>query len=470
MRFFKFIIVALAVVIGREMPAWGAAVPGTGSTNRLVWHQDTGLVDAELHSVGLVPVLEAVAKQTGWHVFVEPTAIQNVSTKFSELPIGEALHRLLGDLNFALVPQTNGPDSLYVFSLRMQDATRAVATAKPVKPKHVSRQLLVRLKPGADIDALAKSLGAKVIGRNDKLHLYKLEFGTDDATDAALGQLQSNPDVAAVDYNYYYDPPPAGMPLTGQVQANPLSLTLDPSTSTDPCSPIVGLIDTAVQTQGNPAAPFLLSQVSVAGEYTPPAPTAGTPPLHGTAMAKNIMDGVKQQANGATTTKVTILPVDVYGGADAATSWNVALGIQAAVDKGATVLSMSLGSQGQSQVEASIIADAASKGIVMFAAAGNQPVNTPEYPAATPGVNAVTATQNGQLAPYADYGSFVSLALPGANVITLGNQTWGFQGTSVSTALASGVAAGVKSYQGCPGWPDVVAAMKQRFPFNASGK
>ena len=150
-----------------------------------------------------------------------------------------------------------------------------------------------------------------------------------------------------------------------------------------------------------------------------------------------------------------------------ATSWDVANGMLMAVDKGATILSMSLGSQGNSAVENSVVQELSADGIVMYAAAGNQPVNTPEYPAAIPGVIAVTASQNGQLAPYADYGSFVSLELPGASVMYVGNQAWGFQGTSVSTALASGVAAGVKSYGGCPGWPQVESAMQQRFPFNS---
>ena len=67
----------------------------------------------------------------------------------------------------------------------------------------------MKVKPGADIDALAKSLGAKVVGRNDKLGIYRLQFADAAATDAALARLKNNPDVAAVDYNYIYDPPPA---------------------------------------------------------------------------------------------------------------------------------------------------------------------------------------------------------------------------------------------------------------------
>src|SRR5258706_12709522 len=78
----------------------------------------------------------------------------------------------------------------------------------------------------------------------------------------------------------------------------------------------------------------------------------------------------------------------------------------------------------------------------MFAAAGNEPVTTPFYPAAYPGVRAVTAIDNGQLAPYASRGSFVSLGAPGSSIVPFGNMAYGVQGTSVSSAYTSGLAAG----------------------------
>ena len=101
-------------------------------------------------------------------------------------------------------------------------------------------------------------------------------------------------------------------------------------------------------------------------------------------------------------------------------------------------------------------------GVLFFAAAGNQPVSTPTYPAAIPGVNAVTAVQSGQIASYADYGSFIDMALPGTSVIYLGTQAWGMEGTSVSTAYATGVAAGTKT-SNCDGWPQIQTAMQQKF-------
>ena len=134
---------------------------------------------------------------------------------------------LFGDLNFALVPRTNAAWRLYVFTTKMQNATRLVRAPGTTAAKHVPNELLVKLKSGADIDALARLLGAKFIGRNDKLGIYRLQFGDAAATDAALGQLQNNSDVADVDCNYYFDPPTTPQ-LLSSAPIPPLSLQLNP--------------------------------------------------------------------------------------------------------------------------------------------------------------------------------------------------------------------------------------------------
>jgi len=398
-------------------------------------------------------LLEKIAVEAGWHIFVEPDTTHTTSAKFKDLPSGDALKMLLGNLNFALVPRTNGVPQLYVFRTEMKNATRQVLAPKAA-PKHVPNELLVRLKPGANIDALAKLLGAKITGRNDKLGLYRLLFDNASATDAALGQLQGNSDVLAVDYNYVFDPPPPIQALSSAPVA-PLSLQLNPPG--DSGKVIVGLPDTAEQSLGAQLDKFILPQLSVVGD----ANVTGTDPTHGTAMAYSILEAVAQQSSSGTS--VQILPVDIYGSGESTTSWNVALGIQAAVDNGATVLNLSLGGAGDSSVLDSVIQQAIAKGIPVIVAAGNTPGVT-TYPAATPGVIAVTAlAQNGQLASYANYGSYVDLALPGTSIFYLNGTAYMVQGTSVSTAYASGVAAGNKASTTLT-WAQILGAMQTKYP------
>ena len=455
--FLTLVFLASALAIGTH----------AADTNSLVWRADADRVSADIHDEALWPLLEDIAHQTGWHIFVEPTASHNSSVKFRNLPSGEALEKLLGTLNYAFVPQTNGPQELYVFTTTIHNATRRVAAAAPPKAgpmRHVPNQLIVKLKPGADIDALAKARGARVVARNDKLGIYLLEFPDASATDAALAGLQTDPAVAAVDYNYLYDAPVAAQPLAGAPNGNgPVSLTLDPNTTSDPCNPVVGLIDTGVQPLGSQLDPFLMKSINVTGDNTTPNPTT---PTHGTAMAQTILRAISQQS---TKSPVRILPVNVYGNSETASSWNVALGVQAAVDGGASVLNMSLAGTTDSAVLNDIINQALAKGIVVFAAAGNQPVNTPNYPAAIPGVNAVTALgAPGQLASYANYGNFVEMALPGDSVVYMGSQPWVVQGTSSSTAYASGIAAGRKAVN-CDPWPQIESAMARQFTVPQKG-
>jgi thermitase len=439
-----------------------AANPGENDlagTNSITWDTAADLVSANLHNEPLFPLLQAIAHQTGWHIFVEPQADRTVSVKFRNASSGDALHKLLGNLNFALVPKTDEAWHLYVFTTRMENATRAVTlAAKPAagKQKHVPNQLSVHVKPGTDIDALAKSVGAKVVSRDDALGLYVLEFPDAASTDAALAQLQGNSNVQSVGYNFIYDPPPTPQTFTGNAPTVP-KLTADVVNPGNPCDPVIALIDTAFQPTGTSLDQFAETPISVVGNTTPSSTMT-----HATAMYQTILNALAQASGGHTGAK--ILPVNVFGSDGTATSYNVALGMQAAAANGATVFNMSLGGTQDDPTLDDVANQLLAQGVVMFAAAGNQPVNTSTFPAAIPGINAVTALSSpGQLASYANYGSFVSMALPGSSVVAYGGQNWLVQGTSPATAYATGLAVGTKGVN-CASWSQIETGMQQKFP------
>ncbi len=84
------------------------------------------------------------------------------------------------------------------------------------------------------------------------------------------------------------------------------------------------------------------------------------------------------------------------------------------------------------------------KQILVFASAGNTPTTDPTWPAANPNAIAVTATDwNGDLAAYANRGSFVDVKAPGSARIVYNGQTYISTGTSTATAFVSGQAAGL---------------------------
>ena len=433
------------------------------ATNTLVWNQEKDRVDADIRGWELLSLLERVAAETGWQVYVEPDTQYDASVKFRNLPSSEALRRLLGDLNFALVPQTNGSPRLYVFRTAMHRATRLIRPpgklARDAQPRRVPNQLIVRLKPGADIDKWARTLGAKVIGRIPELNAYLLEFEDSAAADAARLQLGSGSDVAAVDSNYYYDQPEPARGLLA-ASASPLSLQLKPPG--DSGRIIIGLIDTAVQPLGGDLDAFLLKQISVAGQSV----LDSSAPSHGTSMAETILRSLEIVTKGSASSQ--ILPVDVYGPQGEATSWNVALGVLQAVNGGANVINLSLGGGGDSSVLRDLLASVSQRGIPIFAAAGNEPVATPFFPAAYPEVIAVTAAERGRIADYANFGSFVDVAAPDSSIVYFGNRPWYVRGTSASTAYTTGMAAGLADTTH-RSWSDIRAIILRNFPV-PSGK
>jgi hypothetical protein len=421
---------SLAVALLTSVPARAA-----GTFN---WETNRNLVSADIKSGKLLPLLEQIASVTGWQVFLEPDTTRTISAKFDRLPPGEALRLLLGDLNFALIPSTNASAKLLVFRSTMQNATQSVRPANLAgagsKGKVIPNELVVRLKPGAKIDDLAKLLGAKVTGRIESLNAYRLQFEDQAAADAARDQLAASSDVASVDSNYSIDRPPAAAGGQGANLPPPPQLQLkDPP---DTGRLIVGLVDTAMQPLGNGLDSFLLKQISVAGD----AQLDPSSPAHGPSMAETILRSLAAMTKGSSS--VQILPVDVYGPNTSTSTFDVANGIAAAYNNGAKIINLSLGSEGDSPFLHDIVKEVTGKNVVLIAAAGNTPVTTPFYPAAYPEVLAVTAIDQGQLASYANRGSFVSLGAPGTSIVYYQGQAWSVQGTSASAAFISGMAAG----------------------------
>jgi serine protease len=82
----------------------------------------------------------------------------------------------------------------------------------------------------------------------------------------------------------------------------------------------------------------------------------------------------------------------------------------------ADVINLSLGSTSSSLSEQSTFDQARAAGVVIVAAAGNSRSSRPFYPAAYPGVLAVSAaTIDKALAPYSNFGSWIDVAAPGGS-------------------------------------------------------
>ena len=91
-----------------------------------------------------------------------------------------------------------------------------------------------------------------------------------------------------------------------------------------------------------------------------------------------------------------------------------------AVANGADVISLSWGSEEDSQVIKDAVAYARRQGVLVVAAAGNEGADISFYPASYPGVIAVAATESNDKRWYlSDYGDWVDIAAPGRDILSL---------------------------------------------------
>ncbi len=434
-----------------------SALAAAPQPSPLVWLQDQNRVDADITAWPISQLLQKIAGATGWAIYLEPNTEYTVSTRFKNRTPGEALPLLLGSLNYALLPQTNGTAKLLVFRTRMDNATSRI---QPKTPPHIDTskpipdELVVRLKPGEDIEALARQLGAKVVGKNEALNTYRLQFPDTAATDKARELLSRNDGVEGIDNNYNVVHAP-GPETVNPAFAPPLNLT--PKATGNADYRIIGLIDTAVQAPGGNLDGFLLPSMSVVPDYTPPE----NEPTHGTSMLETMLNGL---AAVTSESSIRVLPVDVYGDREMTTTYDVAMGVYRAVNAGATIINLSLGSEGDSPFLEQVIKSASDQGVIFFAAAGNDPGTTPTFPAAYPEVTAVTAgDRSGRVAYYANSGDFVDLVAPGTTLINYRGMPYYVLGTSASSAYTTGLAAGLGENPGAS-LSDVVNEVKTILP------
>lgn len=167
---------------------------------------------------------------------------------------------------------------------------------------------------------------------------------------------------------------------------------------------------------------------------------------HGTAML-SLLTGSSGPVQGAGP-GASILSFPVLGGDGVGNSFSLAQAILQAVDQGARVINMSLGSDGDSSVVRDAVVYALSKSVVLVAAAGNEAVNRVSYPAAYEGVLSVGSVDaDRQHLYFSNRGPSVGVVAPGYAVVAdwPGGKMVEVSGTSASTALVSGVVAALLS-------------------------
>jgi subtilisin family serine protease len=314
--------------------------------------------------------------------------------------------------------------------------------------------VLVRLARGASAAGVAGEHGLKLgheIGRTG----FRVVNTTGKRAEAARDALRGDRRVEAVELDYIRTA--AAVPNDPQYAAEQQSYlatagferawTVLKASS----SQVIAVVDSGVDLDHPDLAGRLVTGTDVVGAGdSDPSDENG----HGTMVA-GIAGAVTNNGVGIAGASwgASIMPVRALDATGQGTDVDVAEGMAWAVDHGADVINLSLGAPGTTAVLDAAVDDAVTHGVVVVAAAGNEGVNFPFFPAADPDVIAVGATDDeGSFAYFSNYGPWVDIVAPGTNVRGTDNGG-GYDegpGTSFASPLVAAAAALVRTQN--PSW------------------
>jgi subtilisin family serine protease len=352
-------------------------------------------------------------------------------------------HAASSQIRAEVAPTMPKDEALPKFRRAERAVTVAVdSTAQAARA--IAGERVVIFKDQASLEDFLKRAGGgiRLLDRLDALHAVRVGFaGDDDALAALLGGKESLALIFPVEV-------PPSRDGTAQAGAVPsadgllagLGITGDNSAWGK--GVLIAILDTGVM--AHTAFQSLITRLDLVGKFDPAGQND-----HATTVASMIISqdlrapGV---APGASILSIRI--ADDRGRSD---SFLLAKGIIAAVDGGARILNISLGSSGDSGLVRTALEYAKTAGALVIAAAGNQGENRISYPAANPSVIAVGAVDGvGEHLDFSNTGAQLALTAAGfeINAATSGNRFTRASGTSFSSPIVAGLVAAVMSQSG----------------------
>ena len=185
----------------------------------------------------------------------------------------------------------------------------------------------------------------------------------------------------------------------------------------------VAVVDSGTDLSHPDLAGQLVSGYNVLAPGRPPQDDFG----HGTLVSGTVAARTNNGAGGVGVAPgAKVMPIKVLNSVGAGTDADIAIGINWARTHHAKVINLSLGGSFDDPMLAQAVHNAIAADVVVVAAAGNDSAETVEFPAAYPGVVAVSATDHaGALASFSSFGWRIDVAAPGLDI--------------TSTALGGGV-------------------------------
>ena len=362
---------------------------------------------------------------------------------------GGTVYDLEGEVDMPIKPEEEmspiepeqGDDDSEIYTDLSFDAEN---TAQLANATFVSDEIIIKFKEPWQVPGKEKQLQHEIekfekIGFVEELDVYIVKFDDlDKNPNAVLNRLKNNKYIEYVEPNYIAHIEYIPNDPNYKAQAPVLTLlnaqagwSILKGTS----APIIAVVDSGVVS--HPDLPPLLNGYAAVAGLAPNNDSVG----HGTGVAGTVgAIGDNGIGSAGINWNASILPVKVDDANGTLSVANISKGIIWAVDNGAKVINLSLGTTSDSVTFKNAIDYAYNKGCVIIAATGNDGKNAIHYPARYSNVMAVGSTTNGtSRVASSNYG-------PGINVVGLGafftlSTTGGYSNRSGTSFASPQVAA-----------------------------
>ena len=434
---------------GRILAALLALAAGRSAAQQVDLQGERVTIRAERNTLR-----EVLAKFARYDVSVrmDPAVNATVDGDLVDRPLEEALDTLLANFGYTTRWRTldgpAGPVSrlVEIAVFRKGSAGGLEFVDPPAAEKrrilkaadgteYVAEEVLIGLREGVTAEqfkALLAGIGGSVVDVSKDVGVYRVRLPAGTSVPEVLATLRKSPAVAAAEPNRVFrvDPP---VFLPGSTDASLARLreaAALPANAKAASGSLVAVLDTGL-------SPDLAFGALLRGGLDAIRPDASLTDTdgHGTQMAL-LASGVVAPAGVTPGDLQPFVAVRAFDDAGVATSDGILRSIEFAKTSGAKVLSLSWGTPQPSDFLAAAVKDAQDAGMIVVAAAGNEPTGNPVYPAAFPGVIAVAATDaEGNRWEKSNYGSFVDISAPGFAEFPAGadGHSGSYAGTSIST-------------------------------------
>jgi len=308
-----------------------------------------------------------------------------------------------------------------------------------------SGEVLARFRKQASresIEQCIRSINASVITDIEELNTFVLAVPVGGVAQSIF-QLKACRDLRYVEPNYLVqiaDIIPSDPGWGNQYGLVRIRAPQGWEMNTGSSSVTIAIIDTGIDLTHLDLAGKLVSGIDIYNGDNNPQDDNG----HGTHVA-GIAAALSN--NGAGVAGVSwgarLMPVKVLNAGGGGTYAGLAAGIIWAANHGAQIINLSLGGQNPDQTLQGAVDYAASRGVLLVAAAGNYGTTPVLYPARYPNVIAVAATNSSNTrAAISNYGPEVDLSAPGISIYSTVPGGYGYRdGTSMAAQFGSGLAA-----------------------------